>query len=116
VSDEVIETKKPSVHDTVSATDSLGRNLAIRRLSALEQLDFFECAGAAAGTSSWMAMAMVAVSVRMIDGVPCPFPRNKEGIRQAVAKLGMEGINAATVAFVGSDDAPSDDTIETAKN
>jgi hypothetical protein len=114
VSDEVVETKKPPVAETVSATDSLGRNLAVRRLSALEQLDFFEGAGAAAGSSSWMAMAVVAVSVRMIDGVPCPFPRTKEAIRQAVAKLGMEGINAAMAAFV-SDDAP-DAAADTAKN
>jgi hypothetical protein len=108
-------TKTVAIPATAIVTDSIGRSLEVRKLDALEQLDFFECAGSAASTTSWMAMAMVAVAVRTIDGVPCPFPASKEGIRKAVAKLGMEGINCATTAFITPDDA-ADDVEQVAKN
>ena len=109
-------TKTIAVPATTKVTDEIGRVIEVRKLNALEQLDFFECAGSAAGTTSWMAMAMVAVAVRAIDNVPCPFPSSKEAIRKYVAKLGMEGINAATTAFVAPDDASHDDAVDTAKN
>lgn len=116
MSESTVSAKTPAAHPVLPVTDSLGRKLTVQRLDALGQLDFFEAAGAAASTSSWMAMAMVAVSVRTIDGVPVPPWRTKEDIRKAVKALGMEGINAATAAFIDPDDAAPDNVTDTAKN
>lgn len=101
------------VTDTTPATitDSNGRQLELRLLNSLEQLDLFEACGTNASNQPWLAMALLACTVRAIDGHPVPKPINRAQIRAAIAKLGSEGLNAVQTALTTpeEDEEPGDD-------
>jgi hypothetical protein len=87
-----------------SITDAEGRNLVLRRLTALDKLRLFKAAGPAlAQNHLWLGMATLACSVVAIDDVPIPPPANEMQIEALVARLGDSGINAIATALVPAD-------------
>jgi hypothetical protein len=83
-----------------TVTDTSGRRLALRRLTALDKLRLFKAAGPAlAQNQLWLGMAVLAASVSMIDDVPVPAPANEAQIEAMVSRLGDEGIAAVAAAL-----------------
>ena len=83
-----------------TVTDAGGRNLLLRRLTALDKLRLFKAAGPAlAQNQPWLGMAMLACSVAAIDDVPVPPPVNEQQIEALVSRLGDNGIAAAASAL-----------------
>ncbi len=81
-------------------TDSDGRRLAVRRLTALDKLRLFKAAGPdLARNDVWLGMAMLACSVTAIDDVPLPMPLSENLIEAAVQRLGDAGITAVADAL-----------------
>ena len=75
--------------------DATGRTIMIRRLTALDTLRLFKAAGPAlAMNQPWLSMAILAMSVTEIDGVPVPVPVSEAQIESLVDRLGEAGMDA----------------------
>ena len=86
--------------------DSDGREIVIRRLTALDRLRLFKAVGPVLSqNNAYLGMAMLACSVTAIDGVPVPPPIIEAQIEALVAKLGDAGI-AAVAGALSSDVQP----------
>jgi len=86
--------------------DGRGRSIKIRRLSALDTLRLLKAAGPAlAQNQPWLSMAMLAVAVTEIDGVPVPTPATEAQIEALVDRLGEDGLEAVGDAYE-RDDSP----------
>ena len=95
-------------------TDSQGRRLTLRRLTALDRLRLFKAAGPnLAQNDRWLGMAILAVSVAAIDDIPVPTPANEHQIEALVHRLGDAGIAASATAL---DPAPQPRSPETLAN
>lgn len=80
--------------------DALGRRLGLRRLTALDRLRLFKAVGSGlAENAAYLGMGMVAISVTSIDDVPVPTPASEAQLEALIAKLGDEGLEAASVMF-----------------
>lgn len=91
-------------------SDTEGRRIAVRRLTALDKLRLFKAAGPVLSQNQlWLGMAVLAYSVTAIDDVPVPVPSNEVQIEAIVSRLGDAGINAVA-AVLGSESTtqPSD--------
>lgn len=85
---------------TVTVSDAEGRELTLRRLTALDKLRLFKAVGPhLASNAPYLGMAMLASSVAAIDGVPVPPPVTEQQIEGLVARLGDAGIAAAATAL-----------------
>ncbi len=85
---------------TVTVTDAEGRVLTMRRPAALDKLRLFKAVGPLLSQNQpYFAMAMLAVSVCAIDGVPMPPPVTEAQIEALVSRLGDAGIAAAGAAL-----------------
>ncbi len=90
-----------------TTTDARGRNIALRRLTALDKLRLFKAAGPVLSQNQhWLGMAVLAASVAAIDDVPVPQPVTEGQIESLVAQLGDDGIAAIADALCA--DAPVD--------
>ena len=79
----------------LTTQDEAGRTLTIRRLGALDRLRLFKAVGASlAENPPYLGMAMLAVSVTAIDGVPVPPPMTEGQLEALVQRLGDSGIEA----------------------
>jgi len=82
--------------------DSGGRVLTLRRLTALDRLRLYKAIGAVlAENAPYLGMALLAISVMAIDGVPIPLPGSEgqlEGILQRLGDAGIEAVAAALEA------------------
>jgi hypothetical protein len=79
----------------LTATDQTGRNLVVRRPTALDTLRLFKAAGPTlAQNEPWLAIAGLASSVVSIDGVPVPTPTTEGQIEEMVRRLGEHGLDA----------------------
>jgi hypothetical protein len=94
---------------TTTVSDGLGRQLDIRKLTILEEMDLLEMAGEAASNTRWMLMATIASTVRTIDGVPRPLPTNRKLLRAQMTAVGSEGLSAA-ISALGADVPEDADT------
>lgn len=93
-------------------TDTQGRRLELRKLTALEKLRLFKAAGPhLAQNQPWLGMAVLACSVAAIDDVPVPMPANESLIEALVQRLGDDGIAAIAAAL-----APPPDTADSTAN
>jgi hypothetical protein len=80
--------------------DALGRQLEVRRISALDRLRLFKAVGSdLAQNAPYFGMAMLAASVVAIDGIPVPAPVREGQLEALVQLLGDEGLAAAADAF-----------------
>ena len=83
-----------------SARDESGRELSLRELTALDRLRLFKALGPMLSqNTAYLGMAMLAVSVVAIDGVPIPAPATEAQVEAIVAKLGDAGIAAVADAL-----------------
>lgn len=90
--------------------DARGRQITLRRLTALDRLRLFKAAGPVLSQNQpWLGMAVLASSVTAIDDVPVPAPATEHQIEALVARLGDEGI-AAIAAKLASLDAEEPET------
>jgi hypothetical protein len=93
---------------TLQASDSLGRNLTIRRIDALDRLRLLKAAGPELSQNdAWLNMAVLAFSVTEINGTPRVTPANERQIEAIVAELGDGGLQAVADALSEADDARS---------
>lgn len=89
-----------SAANTSTVTDSLGRSIQIRKLSALDRMRLYEMLGGSLSENmQYMAYAMVACAVAEIDGVKEGFPSSKRAVEAMVSSLGDEGIEAVSKAY-----------------
>lgn len=90
-----------------AVTDSTGRNLLLRRLTALDTLRLFKAAGPElAQNEAWLAMAGLAFSVVEIGGVPVPAPTNEAQIEGIIDRLGDDGLAAVASTLKASEADP----------
>jgi hypothetical protein len=83
--------------------DQHGRQLLVRRLSALDRLRLFKAIGPdLAQNPPYLGLAMLAASVRAIDDVPIPPPVREGQLEALVHQLGDDGL--AAVADILADD------------
>jgi hypothetical protein len=88
-------------------TDTQGRRLTLRRLTALDKLRLFKAAGPVlAQNQPWLGMAILAASVVAIDDVPVPPPVNEAQVEALVGRLGDAGIAAIAAALAPAAEAP----------
>jgi hypothetical protein len=81
--------------NTILVTDSLGRTITIKKLSALDRMRIFEIVGPElSDNNQYLAYAMVAACVTAIDATAEATPRNKLAIESRIQQLGDEGIDA----------------------
>ena len=100
--------------DLPTVTDSEGRRITLRRLSALDKLRLFKAAGPElAMNQPWLGIAMLAASVSAIDDVPVPLPVNEQQIESLVSRLGETGLEAVADAL---DAEPRSDLAATLAN
>lgn len=95
-----------SAHHIFEILDSLGRNLKVRRINALDRLRLLKAAGPELSKNdAWLDMAALALSVVEIDGTPRPTPTNERQIETAILELGDHGLQAAAETLNQNDDA-----------
>ena len=98
-------------------TDGQGRQLSLRRLTALDRLRLFKSAGPLLSQNDrWLGMAMLAVSVAAIDNIPIPQPGNEQQIEALVHRLGDLGIGAVAAALDPTPPPRSPETLANAGN
>jgi hypothetical protein len=80
--------------------DSEGRELSLRRMTAIDRLRLFKAVGPQlAQNTPYLGMAMLAASVCCIDGIPVPPPVTEAQVEALVSRLGDSGIAAAAAGF-----------------
>ena len=78
-----------------TVVDGRGRQLTLRRLTALDTLRLFKAAGPIlAQNEPWLSMAGLAFSILEIDGIPVPPPATESQIESLIDRLGDEGLRA----------------------
>ncbi len=85
----------------IAVCDGRGRQLCLRRVSALDRLRLFKALGPElAQNVPYLGIALLAVAVTAIDDVPVP-PAVTEGQLEAlVHRLGDDGLSAVADALV----------------
>jgi hypothetical protein len=79
----------------LTVCDDTGRTLTLKRLGALDRLRLFKVVGPElAENPPYLGIAMLAVSVTAVDGVPVPFPATEGQLEGLVQRLGDSGIQA----------------------
>lgn len=87
--------------------DGDGRELVLRRMTALDRLRLFKAIGPVLSQNNpYLGMAMLAACVVAIDTVPVPQPVTEGQIEALVARLGDAGIAAVAAALA---EAPAPD-------
>ncbi len=99
-----------SALSTLICVDGEGRELVLRRMSALDRLRLFKAVGPMlTQNSAYLGMAALAASVISIDGVPVPTPTTEGQIESLVGRLGDAGISAVAQALTPNAEAePAD--------
>ncbi len=91
---------------TLVVRDADGRELVVRRMTALDRLRLFKAIGPVLSQNNpYLGMAMLAASVVAIDTVPVPPPVTEGQIESLVARLGDVGI-AAVASHLSAEPAP----------
>ena len=86
--------------ETSTVHDALGRELIVRRLTALDRLRLFKTIGATLSQNSpYLGMATLASSVTVLDGVPVPTSTTEAQLEALVGRLGDAGIAAVAEAL-----------------
>jgi hypothetical protein len=94
---------KVTVHDERSATvtDSRGRSIKVKRLSALDRVKLFKAAGALNSENRMLqSYYATAAAVTELDGAPVPFPGSELQLDALVGRLDEHGLEAAIIALL----------------
>lgn len=94
-------------------TDATGRRIKLRVVDPSFALMLAEAAGDASANIGFMRLAGLYLLVDEIDGMPVPFPQDKDQLYAVARQLGNDGV-AALSAYMASK-APSRE-VEQAKN
>ena len=95
-------------NQTYRTIDKKGRQLLLRRLTALDTLRLFKAAGPLlAQNEPWLSMAGLALSVMEIDNIPIPAPTTELQIESLIDRLGESGL-AAIVDTIKEEDPTTD--------
>lgn len=79
----------------VTVTDAEGKRITLRRPGALDRLRLFRALGPyLAGNELYLGMAMLAIAVTEIDGVPILPPQSEGQLEDIIARLGNAGTHA----------------------
>ena len=81
-----------------------GMKLGVVELDPADQLDLFEACGRMSTNPGWVGLALLACSVRSINGVPEPMPATQDQVRNLARRLGHEGIAAVRKSLEGDTD------------
>ncbi|GBQ87312.1 hypothetical protein AA23498_0102 [Acetobacter nitrogenifigens DSM 23921 = NBRC 105050] len=85
----------PFTHkEVVILTTTKGTKLEYRELNPGEILDLLLACGDGAQNQAYISVAQTWCSIRAIDGIPVPFPRNHATIRDLANQIGSEGLDA----------------------
>jgi hypothetical protein len=76
-----------------------GKPISVRVLSPVEQFRFKKVIGKFTDNPGYMVDALMAASVRSIEGTPMPFPQNEAGIEFIIDRLGWSGWQAVQMKF-----------------
>jgi redox-sensitive bicupin YhaK (pirin superfamily) len=91
---------------TFDIHDSNGRNLKVRRITALDRLRLLKAAGPELSQNdAWLNMAALVMSVVEVNGTPRPTPMNERQIEVAIVELGDQGLEAIAEALDESNTA-----------
>ncbi len=102
---------------TETVIDGTGRQITIRRMTALDRLRLFKAAGPSlAQNQLWLGMALIASSVTAIDDVPMPPPSNEIQIEAMIGRLGDAGVAAVATALQQPADPTPQDLVDNAGN
>lgn len=103
-----------SVAECETVTDSEGRRLTVRQLTALDKLRIFKAAGPVLSENQpWLGMAVLACSVSAVNDIPVPMPSNEQQIEGLVARLGDHGLAAVSAASVFAEPELSNPSLDT---
>lgn len=99
------------VHDALresDITDSRGRVIRVRRLTALDKFNLFEAIGQdndgqLVKNQAALGYATLAACVVSIDGAELLFPKTTPQVRAAIGRLGDEGLSAVARYLNGGD-------------
>ena len=95
-----------SARESLTIHDPQGRELVLRKMTALDRLRLFKAVGPLLSQNdAYLGMAILACSVIAIDGVPTPPPVVEAQLEALVAKLGDIGI-AAVAEALSNDSQP----------
>jgi hypothetical protein len=84
-------------------TDRAGRVIELRRMGVVEQLRLFKILGPELSENrAYYGLAKMAAAVRLIDGVPMPFPGSEAGVEAALERLGDDGVEVVAEALSGN--------------
>jgi hypothetical protein len=83
-----------SLREAIKFTDDLGREITFRSLSVFEDAMLRKSAGKHSENEGYMKYALVASSIRAINGKPIPMPYNEKSIDAAIREMGDEGFFA----------------------
>jgi DNA-binding Lrp family transcriptional regulator len=96
-----------AAHAPLVVRDAEGRELVLRRMTALDRLRLFKAIGPVLSqNNAYLGMAMLAACVVAIDTVPVPAPVTEGQVEGLVARLGDCGISAVAAAL-SQDDTPT---------
>ncbi len=91
---------------TAVARDSTGREMIVRRPGAVDRLRMFKALGPElAQNTAYLGIAMLAVAVSAIDGVPVPAPGNELQLEALVQRLGNPGLAAVAAVLAAMPEA-----------
>jgi hypothetical protein len=90
---------------TFRRVDKLGRTITIRPVTALDRLRLLKASGPELSQNDgWLSMAILALSVVELNGIPRVMPANERQIEAAVAELGDAGLQAVADVLAEQDD------------
>lgn len=82
-----------------------GLSLGVCEMEPSDQLDLFEACGRMSTNPAWVGMALLACSVREINGIPEEMPANPEQVKRLANRIGHDGLAAVRRVLEGEDDA-----------
>lgn len=94
-------------------TDSLGRRLGVKRMSAsLKRRVLKALSAPSCGKDELLFMAMVACSCVEIDGQPVPFPTTELQVDALIDRLEQEGLSAIGIALADKFPVPKEEDVK----
>ena len=92
-----------------------GRKIVVRKMTPIEQFRFKKVIGKFMDNLGFLSDAMMAASVRKVDGDPMPFPQSEANVEFILEKLGSDGWDAVQTHFFSKANEQAQDT-DAAKN
>jgi hypothetical protein len=90
-----------TANKTARIMDARNRAIVIKKLTALERMRLFACAGPELSKNEqWIGLAALAASVVELEGEPVPKPNNRREIEFLVERLDDDGLTAVGEGYI----------------